>query len=33
MLDGPPLLRIEAFKVGGGRWHGLIVLDVNPDNP
>ena len=25
MLDGPPLLRIEAFEVGGCRWHGMVV--------
>jgi hypothetical protein len=29
MLDGPPLLRIEAFKVGGCGWHGTIVLVRN----
>jgi hypothetical protein len=29
MLDGPPLLRIEVFKVGGGRWHGMMVLMKN----
>jgi hypothetical protein len=26
MLDGAPLFRIKAFKVGGCRWHGMIVL-------
>ena len=25
MLDGAPLLRIEAFEIGGCRWHGMIV--------
>jgi hypothetical protein len=25
MLDGPPLLRIEAFEVGGCHWHGMIL--------
>ena len=29
MLDGPPLFRIEAFKIGSGRWHGTIVLAVH----
>jgi hypothetical protein len=24
MLDGPPLLWIEAFKVGGCSWHGMV---------
>jgi hypothetical protein len=28
MLDGPPLLRIEAFKVGSCRRHEMIVLGV-----
>ena len=26
VLDGAPLFRIEAFEVGGCRWHGMIVL-------
>jgi hypothetical protein len=29
MLDGPPLLWIEAFEVGGCGWHGTIVLVKN----
>jgi hypothetical protein len=28
MLDGPPLFRIEAFKVGGCRWHGRVSFWV-----
>src|SRR5258707_11051896 len=28
VLHGPPLLRIEAVKVGGCRWHGMIILGV-----
>ena len=26
MLDGAPLLRIEAFEIGGCRWYESIVL-------
>ena len=25
-LDGAPLFRIEAFEIGGCRWHQTIVL-------
>jgi hypothetical protein len=32
MLDGPPLLRIEVFKVGSGRWHGMIVPSEKSDS-
>src|SRR5665647_1835008 len=28
MFDGASLFRIEAFKIGGCRWHGLIVLGM-----
>ena len=27
MLDGAPLFRIEAFEIGGCRWHQTIVLE------
>jgi hypothetical protein len=33
MLDGPSLLRIEAVKVSGCRWHGMVVPTVRDHIP
>jgi hypothetical protein len=33
MLDGPPLLRIEAVKVSGCRWHGMLIPKVKHHLP